>query len=295
MTPAIKTRWRELNPRVAPDNFLLKVTPKGIFEHKPSLKERLRQLSIDFQRIRFIVGSEARTRIFDKALGQAWLLLEPIVMALLYFFITTVIFTYSGEQRQFLFILTSVVFWRWFSRTIDGAPLSIIGYGAVLKQTRFPVIMVVLGFMATETFFFLMSFIVLAVFLGWHGAFPTTAYVYLPLVVAAQFSLMLFLTVVFAVIGTFIKDLSGVLYAITGIWWYLSPGIYPISKIPEQYLWIYMLNPFAHILPAYRDILIDGVAPATGPLWLIVGISSVLCVLAIRVFNWARYYFFAFL
>ncbi len=291
----INNQWRELSTQPAPDNFVLKVTPQGIVERKPAFKERLHQFGIDLQRIRFIVGSEARTRIFDKALGQAWLLLEPIVMALLYFFITTVIFTYSGEQRQFLFILTSVVFWRWFSRTIDGAPLSIIGYGAVLKQTRFPVIMVVLGFMATETFFFLMSFIVLAAFLGWHGAFPTTAYVYLPLVVAAQFSLMLFLTVVFAVIGTFIKDLSGVLYAVTGIWWYLSPGIYPVSKIPEQYLWIYMLNPFAHILPAYRDILIDGVAPATGPLWLIVGVSSVLCVLAIRVFNWARYYFFAFL
>ena len=148
----INKQWRALSPQPAPDSFVLKVTPQGIFERKPAWKERLHQLGIDLQRIRFIVGSEARTRIFDKALGQAWLLLEPIVMAVLYFFITTVIFTYSGEQRQFLFILTSVVFWRWFSRTIDGAPLSIIGYGAVLKQTRFPVIMVVLGFMATETF-----------------------------------------------------------------------------------------------------------------------------------------------
>lgn len=287
--------WRELSVKTGTDDFFLKVTPDGISERKPSMHELVHQFGINLHRIRFIVGSEARTRIFDKALGQAWLLLEPVIMAMLYYFITTVIFTYTGEQRQFLFILTSVVFWRWFSRTIDGAPLSIIGYGSVLKQTRFPVIIVVLGFMATEAFFFLMSFIVLAVFLAWYGAYPNTAYIYLPLVVAAQFSLMLFMTLIFAIVGTFVKDLSGILYALTGIWWYLSPGIYPVSKIPAQYLWVYMLNPFAHILPAYRDILIDGVTPATAPLWIILGVSTILCLLSIRLFNWARYYFFAFL
>ena len=252
-------------------------------------------LIADLSRIGFIVASEAKAKVFDRVLGQIWLLLEPLIMAALYYFITTVVFSYVGERRQFLFILTAVIFWRWFSRTIDGAPLSIVAYGSVLKQTRFPVILVVLAFMATEAFFFAMSFVVLIAFLAVYGHYPNLRYAYLPIVLAAQCSVMLCLTIVFASIGTFVKDLGGILYAITGIWWYLSPGIYPVSKIPQDWLWVYMLNPFAHLLPAYRDILIDGARPALLPLLVILVLFSALSAVVIKVFNWVRYYFFSFL
>lgn len=287
--------WRDISRTPIRDEFAMRVTPTGIDEMKHPLAVRAKNFMTDLSRIGFIVSSEAKAKVFDKVLGQIWLLLEPVIMAALYYFITTVVFSYVGEQRHFLFILTSVIFWRWFSRTIDGAPLSIVAYGSVLKQTRFPVIMVVLAFMATEAFFFAMSSVVLVVFLAAYGHYPNLSYVYLPLVLAAQFSVMLFLTIVFASIGTFVKDLGGILYAVTGIWWYLSPGIYPVSKIPQDWLWAYMLNPFAHLLPAYRDILIDGATPALFPLLVIFLIFSVLSALVIKVFNWVRYYFFSFL
>lgn len=291
----ITPTWRDISCKPIGNEFFMRVTPNGIDEIKQPFAMWAKIFLTDLSRIGFIVSSEAKAKVFDKVLGQIWLLLEPIIMAALYYFITTVVFSYVGEQRQFLFILTSVVFWRWFSRTIDGAPLSIVAYGSVLKQTRFPVIMVVLAFMATEAFFFVMSSVVLLVFLAAYGHYPSLSYVYLPLVLAAQFSVMLFLTIVFASIGTFIKDLGGILYAVTGIWWYLSPGIYPVSKIPQDWLWIYMLNPFAHLLPAYRDILIDGTSPAVFPLLVIFLIFSGLSALVIKIFNWLRYYFFSFL
>ncbi len=287
--------WRDIARHTPGDDFAMKITAGGIAERRRPFGESLQHFVTDLGRIGFIVSSEAKAKIFDKVLGQLWLLLEPVIMAALYYFITTVVFSYVGEQRQFLFILTSVVFWRWFSRTVDGSPLSIVGYGSVLKQTRFPVIMVVLAFMATEAFFFGMSFLVLAGFLAAYGHYPNLSYVYLPLVLLAQFALTLFLTILFSVVGTFIKDLGGIFYAVTGIWWYLSPGIYPVSQIPPDWMWLYMLNPFAHLLPAYRDILIDGVAPDLLPLLVIFLVFSVLSVLAIKVFNWVRYYFFAFL
>ena len=287
--------WKDISRKPIDDAYAMRITPEGIDETTLPLREKAKNFVTDLSRIGFIVSSEAKAKVFDKVLGQIWLLLEPVIMAALYYFITTVVFSYAGEQRQFLFILTAVVFWRWFSRTIDGAPMSIVAYGSVLKQTRFPVIMVVLAFMATEAFFFAMSTVVLVGFLAAYGHYPNLNYVYLPLVLAAQFSLTLFLTIVFASIGTFVKDLGGVLYAITGIWWYLSPGIYPVSKIPKEWLWVYMLNPFAHILPAYRDILIDGVAPQLLPLTAIFVLFTVLSFLVIKAFNWARYYFFSFL
>lgn len=287
--------WKDIARASSPDEFAMRISPTGIKEPKRSWGEVRSGLSTSLGRIGHIVESEIRAKVFDKVLGQLWVLLEPLIFAGLYYFVTAVVFSFTGEQRQFLSILTAVVFWRWFSRTIDGSPTCIVGYGSVLKQTHFPVIMVVLIFMATEAFFFVMSFLVLIVFLAFYGCYPNSAYLWLPLVLAAQISMMLFLTIVFSAIGTFIKDIAGILYALTGIWWYLSPGIYPVSKIPQDWLWLYLLNPFAHIIPAYRDILIDGSRPDWIALCVILAVFSVLSAIALRVFNWVRYYFFVFL
>lgn len=290
-----KPSWRQIAQDPVADKFAMKVTPTGIQEMHYPLAVRIERFLSDLGRIGSIVTSEAKSRIFDKVLGILWLLIEPIIMAGLYFFITTVVFSFGGEQRQFLFILTAVIFWRWFSRTIDGSPLAIVGYAAVLKQTRFPVIMVVLAFMGTELFFFAMSMVVLIFFLAFYGHFPNFHYVYLPIVMVTQFSMMLFFTLVFSAMGTFVKDLGGLLYAVTSVWWYLSPGIYPVSKIPEKWMWVYLLNPFAHILPAYRDIMIDNTTPNLLPLLAIFCGFTALSILAIKGFNWVRYYFFSFL
>lgn len=287
--------WKGISPTPGVNDFAVRITPSGITEMRYPLSERLKRFKIDIGRISFIVSSEAKSRIFDKVFGQFWLLIEPIITAGLYYFITTIVFSYAGEQRQFLFILTAVIFWRWFSRTVDGSPFAIVGYSSVLKQTRFPVIMVVLAFMATEAFFFIISFIVLMIFLIIYGRYPNLLYFYLPLVLLTQVSVMVFLTLMFSALGTFVKDLGGLLYAFTSVWWYLSPGIYPVSKIPEHWLWLYMLNPFAHILPAYRDILIDAVPPNLLPLLVILTIFTTLSLVAIKAFNWVRYYFFSFL
>lgn len=275
--------------------YFLKVTPNGVYESKKSVHELFEQICNDFHRVKYIVGSEVRARIFDKALGQFWLLVEPIIMAGLYFFISTVIFTYTGQKQMFLFILTSVIFWRWFSKTVDASPTVLLSYAAVLKQTNFPVYLIIVSYISTEIFFWLMSFMVLVLFLACNGAYPSFAYLFLPFVLIVQLFLTMFLTLVFSVIGTFIKDLSGILYALTSIWWYLSPGIYPVSRIPQQYLWIYNLNPFAHILPAYRDILIDGKVPDLYPLCIILVISMILTYFGLRLFNAAKYRFFMYL
>lgn len=275
--------------------YFLKVTPNGVYESKKSVNELLERAFNDFYRVKYIVGSEVRARIFDKALGQFWLLVEPVIMASLYFFISTVIFTYTGQKQMFLFILTSVIFWRWFSKTVDSSPTVLISYSAVLKQTNFPVYLIILSYISTEIFFWFMSFMVLVIFLTFNGIYPSLAYLYLPFVLLVQLFLTMFLTLVFSVIGTFIKDLSGILYAFTSIWWYLSPGIYPVSRIPEKYLWIYKLNPFAHILPAYRDILIDGKAPDLYPLVLILFAAMLFTYFGLKLFNAAKYRFFMYL
>jgi len=45
------------------------------------------------------------------------------------------------------------------------------------------------------------------------------------------------------------------------LWFYASPIIYPVSAVPEQYQFIYFLNPMAGVLEAYRAILLYQTIP----------------------------------
>lgn len=277
------------------ENVLVEILPGRVRTSPRGLHEAFKNFLTELSRIWHIVGFELRAKIFDKTLGPVWLMLEPIIIAGLYYILTVIIFRAAGETRHFLFIMVSVIFWRWFSRTIDTSPTVINSYGSVLKQTNFPTLSVILIFMGQEFFFLLLGILVLFIFLAFYKIYPTIYLIYLPVVLITQFTFTFWLTLLFSMIGTFLKDLPGFLYAFTSIWWYLSPGIYPISKIPHKFLKIYMLNPFAHILPAYRDILIYGKAPQLIPLFWIFFVSLLLSFLILKIFNRAKYYFFIYL
>jgi ABC-type polysaccharide/polyol phosphate export permease len=45
------------------------------------------------------------------------------------------------------------------------------------------------------------------------------------------------------------------------IWFYATPIIYPAEAIPEQWSWIYRLNPLYYLITAFREPLFSGTLP----------------------------------
>jgi lipopolysaccharide transport system permease protein len=276
-------------------DYLLVITPQGVSRRRRSWGELFGAATADLWRILFIVRSELRSRIFDKTFGLFFLAFEPIIQAGLYYVLTQVLFHSRMETLGFASIYLTVVFWRWFSKTIDNSPSTFVAYGSILRQSHFSVNAVLFSFFGVEIANFIIGLCVLVVFFGWLGITPKLSLLMLPLPMAAQFAFTVMLATICATIGAFFRDLQGMLYAFTGFWFYLSPGIYPVGNVPERFLWIYNLNPFAHLLPAYRQIVLEGVFPNPVPLLIILIGSSLLAALAFAVLKRARYYFLPYL
>ena len=238
------------------------------------------------------VRAELKARNFRSVLGTAWWLLDPLLMALLYFFITTVMFSYGGGRDFLLYIVIATVSWRWFSRCLDNGPMLITSYKGVLKQTNFPAFAVLAIFAVTELTFFLFGLAVVEAVLLCCGVMPGASLVWLPLIVLVQLMLSLGLMTILAVIGVFLRDVGHVTYLFTAVWFYLSPGIYPASRIPPGLRWLYAFNPFATIFPAYESVLLRGRAPDVAALlaWLAAG--TILFCLSIRFFHEQRMKFY---
>jgi lipopolysaccharide transport system permease protein len=57
------------------------------------------------------------------------------------------------------------------------------------------------------------------------------------------------------------RDVGHAIPFIMQIWMYLTPIVYPISLVPEQWRWLYGLNPMAGVIEGFRWALLGRTAP----------------------------------
>ncbi|MCB0400602.1 MAG: ABC transporter permease, partial [Flavobacteriales bacterium] len=70
------------------------------------------------------------------------------------------------------------------------------------------------------------------------------------------------LSMLVSVVGVYFKDLQNILAFALRIGFYLSPALYELTSIPEQYRQLYLfLNPFASLFHNCKNILVHGTAP----------------------------------
>ncbi len=59
----------------------------------------------------------------------------------------------------------------------------------------------------------------------------------------------------------FYRDINQIWDVLLQMGFFLSPIVYPLSLIPEKYLFYYMLNPITRMIEMYRDVLLYGKLP----------------------------------
>lgn len=235
------------------DAYLVRVTPGKITKSGQSYEDGLVQLRNEIQTSFFLSTAELKSRIFGKSLGVLSLAIDPVLQALVYYVLTAVVFR-GSVGTSFLNLYTVVVLWQLFAKPLGNSPTAFGANAGILKQTNFSLKIVFLSFLSLEFSLWLINFAIMILFLALNGVYPHLSWLQLPYLFLVQISLTIALSFPFAVLGAYIKDLPSLISPIVGIWFYMSPGIYDKSRIPEKYQWLYDLNPFSSLLEGYKKI-----------------------------------------
>ena len=81
------------------------------------------------------------------------------------------------------------------------------------------------------------------------------------------------------------RDIAAAMPLVTQIWMFASPVVYPVSMVPEQWQWIYNLNPMAGVIEGFRWALLKTAPPAFGGMAVTVVCVVVLLLLGMSYFN----------
>jgi lipopolysaccharide transport system permease protein len=282
-----------------------RITPGGVERPRRTLQRGARELSMDLSRILTITRAEMKATYFGKSLGWIWLLVDPLLMALVYYFQAAVLYQLIDKQH-FIEILVAIVFWVWFLRSVSNAPLMFTSYASLLRDTDFPITMLLGVTLAKDIVVMFFNFLVaLAFILVFQIALPQQVAPFglpllaFPLVLLVEALLILPTVMLLSIAGVFIKDLSGILAQVIPIVWYLSPILYPPAtaqaRLPHFVVRILNLNPFSYILTAFNDILVRNQWPDFYALGVVVLATLVPTVVAFYIFHRARYFYYTFL
>ena len=99
---------------------------KGIWERRPFMWHLAR--------------TELKARNYDTALGQAWIILDPLLMAAVYYLLRTVVRPIGAGDRNFVIdhLIWAVFFFQFTSKSLRQGAQSILGNKQMVLNTAFP-------------------------------------------------------------------------------------------------------------------------------------------------------------
>lgn len=209
--------------------------------------------------------ADLKARHFDTWFGQLWTVLNPMMLAFVYWLVVTVI---RGSSRgvEFLTFLLGGLFAFYYTRNSLGTGAkSVVSGGALITNTTMPRALLPVSAVFSA---FLMYLPTVVVYAGFHLAvgFPVgPQMIALLLILALMTVFNLGLAMLFSTMTVYFRDLGAFLPYVLRIWLYVSPVLYRFDEIPanmpDVITTILKVNPMYPMLEAWHQILSDGQWP----------------------------------
>lgn len=218
-----------------------------------------------------LARSTLRANNAATVLGQVWQMLNPILMAAVYYFVWGVLLNRTGNAdlgsypifgESYLTFLVGGIFVINFTirSTLSGAN-SVVSAGGLLFNSNFPRIVFPLSSVLTELLTFLPM---LLAYLGFHllSGFPIPwTLVMLPWLLLTQTVFSLGVVLLFSTLTVFFRDVTNILPHMTRILFFLSPVLW-VPEEAEQHIppLVLNLNPMVPFLELWNE-LVNGIVP----------------------------------
>lgn len=236
------------------------------------------------------IRNDFASRFARSRFGLFWMIAQPLAMVLVYALILSQILAAKlpGIDSQYayaIYLSTGFLAWTLFHEILTRMLTLFIDNANLMKKIRFPRIalpVITLGTGLVNNLMLLAA--ILAVFAA-LGHPPSAAMLWLPgmILLTAAFAVGLGLTL--GVLNVFIRDVGQAVGVVLQFWFWLTPIVYPLSIVPEQYRFILHLNPLFPLVSGYQNILVYGKAPAIGSLWPVMLITLGLLIFSAVLFR----------
>lgn len=201
---------------------------------------------------------EIKSRYKQSFVGYAWVILNPLAQLMVYSFVFSVVFRFPTNNIPYvIFLYAGLLPWGLLQGSISSATQSLVDNAALIRKVSFPREVIPYSVVLAKIVDFLVSSVILVGFMIlFKVPFSITSILIIPLF-AAQFLLTTGISLMLSSFNLFYRDIQYLSNLLLMLWMYMTPVVYPLSLVPEKYVWLYKLNPMVGIIEGYRSALFN--------------------------------------
>lgn len=256
-----------------------------ITPNSASLRAQAAELWAARELLGYFVKRAIDGRYRPTTLGRSWIVLRPAIEVLTY----VIVFGYFLKIRPMevpypAFLVCGLTPWLLFSQVVTGSSTSLAGALGIMSKVHFPRLIVPLTNLVTALLDFVAIFPIVFALLLIYQVYPGLSLLALPGFLIILLALAFGTSLIAASSAVFRPDVTIFVPLSLRLLMYLSPVVYPSSRVPDHIRPIYDLNPVATIIQGIRWSL--GAAPAPGIPYIVgtILVTMLVLILGIRSF-----------
>ena len=230
------------------------------------------------------VKKDIRGKYKGSFLGVLWSFINPLLSVLVYAIVFSQIMRFDIDNYV-IYLITGVLPWTFFTSSINMGMTSILYNASIIKKVYFPRSILPISSVSSCLVNFLISCLVILVFVLFSGIGITIHLLWLPLIALVQYFLCLGIVFFLSAVEIFVRDLEHIINFVLSMAFYVTPILYKAEQVPKNLRFILKLNTMAYIIDAYRDIFYYGVMPDISSLLLVFLVSIIVMMLGYKVFE----------
>ena len=235
--------------------------------------------------VAYSVKSNLKAELSNTVLGYLWWLLDPMLHMLVYTFLVQVLFQ-RGTPAFPVYVFAALLPWKVATSAMMQSADCIRSNAGIIKQVYLPKFVLPLIGIATNSIKLLFGFVVLFGMMVVYGI-EFTWHIVEVLPVLAVFLLFYYSISIFLThFGVLFKDMRYLLNYLIMFWFFGSPGIWTLDRLPlswQEWIW---LNPNVAFFMSFRNVFMYGESPYYK--WLAIWVLVALFFLLIGIPNLYR-------
>lgn len=234
----------------------------------------------------FLAWRDILVRYKQTVIGVLWSLIKPLLTMLVFVFVFGKLAKLPSNGIPYpVLVLSGMLPWMFFANAFSEAGNSLIDNANIISKVYFPRLIVPISSVIVSFVDFIISGVLLVVFMFWYGVIPDERIIFLPLFI---------LLAVFAAVGAGLwvaalnvkyRDFRYIVPFVIQFGLYVSPVAFTSNIVPEKWRLVYALNPMVGIIDGFRWTITS----ADTPLYWQGVVVSVLVVLLL-IFSGVQYF-----
>ncbi|MGD1874840.1 MAG: ABC transporter permease [Mastigocoleus sp.] len=201
----------------------------------------------------FLAWRDILVRYKQTVIGMAWALIRPFLTMIVFSVVFGSLAKLPSEGVPYpILVFSAMLPWQFFANSLSECSNSLITNANLLSKVYFPRLIVPTSAVVVSFVDFMISGMILLGLMAWYNFVPTWRILTLPLFIAIAFAASMGVGLWLASLNVKYRDFRYIVPFIVQFGLYISPVGFSSSVVPENWRFIYSLNPMVGVIDGFR-------------------------------------------